>query len=394
MKKILIIHHGIGVGGGLIALLGLIEELKEKNEVRVLSIFNSDAVHYIKKTGVKVYFPKSDFYSKFYRLFVHSEASFFCIIDFLKNLKNILTFFLSKHFFAKRELMNLDFEYDIVYLNSTFISDWSLGAKELDKKVIIHVREPLAKGFFGIRKGIMHHTIKKYCDWIIAISRDNAKRIGLNEKTTIVYDPVVYKGRDKSVELISNSDLKCFLYLGGMQRIKGFEQLVESLPFIDENIRIYFLGGDFISPIGKMKRLMLVFDPYMWRFNSLITRLNQSDKIVKVGLVDNIFDYYNNSLALLSPFSKPHASLPVLEAFSVGKPVIVSDIEGMDEIVNEKNGFFFKNKNSKYLAFVINKVAKLDSIQYQKMAQNAKNKYLEIVNNNGSVQLVIDALYN
>jgi glycosyltransferase involved in cell wall biosynthesis len=179
-----------------------------------------------------------------------------------------------------------------------------------------------------------------------------------------------------------------------MQRIKGFEQLVESLPFIDENIRIYFLGGDFIFPMSKMKRLMLVFDPYMWKFNSLITRLNNSDKIIKVGLVDNIFDYYNNSLALLSPFSKPHASLPVLEAFSVGKPVIVSDIEGMDEIVNKQNGFFFKNKNSKALAFVINRMAELDNIEYQKMSQNAKNKYLEIVNNNGSVKLVIDSVHN
>jgi glycosyltransferase involved in cell wall biosynthesis len=136
-----------------------------------------------------------------------------------------------------------------------------------------------------------------------------------------------------------------------------------------------------------------LLDPYIWKVNSLIAILNQSDKVIKVGLVDNIFDYYSNSIALLSPFSKPHASLPVLEAFYVGKPVIVSDIEGMDEIVNEENGLFFKNENSEALAFAINKVAKLDLIQYQKMSQNAKNKYSEIVNNNGSVQLVIDALY-
>ena len=100
LKKILIIHHGVGVGGGLIALLGLIEELKEKNEVRVLSVFNSEAVGYIKKTGVKVYLPKSKFYNRFYGLFIHSEASYFGIIEFLRNLKNLSTFFLNKYFFA------------------------------------------------------------------------------------------------------------------------------------------------------------------------------------------------------------------------------------------------------------------------------------------------------
>jgi glycosyltransferase involved in cell wall biosynthesis len=75
-------------------------------------------------------------------------------------------------------------------------------------------------------------------------------------------------------------------------------------------------------------------DPYRWKVNSLMAILNQSNKIIKVGLVDNIFDYYRNSMVLLPRFSKPHASLSVLEAFYVGKPVIVSDVEGMDEIVN------------------------------------------------------------
>lgn len=392
MKKILIIHHGIGKGGGLIALLGLIEELKKKNEVRVLSIFKSDAVDYIKKTGVEVYLLESKFYSKFYRLFVHSEASFFGIIDFLKNLKNILTFFLSKYFFAKKELMNLDFEYDIVYLNSTFISDWLLAAKKLNKKTIIHVREPLASGFLGIRKSIIRHTIKKYCDAIVAISKDNAKRVGLNSKTTIVYDPVVYKGRDKVIARDSNENYRYFLYLGGMQRIKGFEQLVKSLSYIDENVRIYFLGGDITPSKSKVKRMIELLDPYMWKINSLITSLNQSDKIIKVGLVDNIFDYYSNSIALVSPFSKPHASLPVLEAFYVGKPVIVSDIEGMDEIVSMENGLFFANNDPIGLADAINKMASMSDMEYQKISQNSKNKYIDVMINNSLVQFVIDTV--
>lgn len=390
LKKILIIHHGVGVGGGLIALLGLIEELKEKNEVRVLSVFNSEAVGYIKKTGVKVYLPKSKFYNRFYGLFIHSEASYFGIIEFLRNLKNLSTFFLNKYFFAKDELKYLNFEFEIVYLNSTFISDWSFAAKQLEKKTIIHVREPLAKGFLGIRKAILRNTIKKYCDRVIAISFDNAIRIDLKEKTTVVYDPVVSKGRDATVENVSNPKLKYFLYLGGMQRIKGFEQLVNALPNLDKDVRIYFLGGDFTTSKSKLKRVISYIDPYMWRINSLINRLNKSDKVIKLGLIDNIFVYYRNSIGLLSPFSKPHASLPVLEAFSVGKPVIVSDVEGMDEIVNDKNGLFFKNNDPKALAIAINGMASLGSSDYQIMSQNAKSKYIDIVNNNGIVQLVID----
>lgn len=392
MKKILIIHHGVGVGGGLIALLGLIEELKINNKIAVLSIFDSEAVVYLRNMGVKVYLPKSKFYAKFYGLFVHSKASYFSLIDLVRNLKNMLSFFLSKVFFAKKELMNLNIDYDIVYLNSTFISDWSLAANKLGKKVIIHVREPLAKGFFGVRKRMIRNTINKYCDRVIAISKDNARRIALKDKTTVVYDPVVYKGRDASVEIVSNPKFKYFLYMGGMQRIKGFEQFVQSLKYVDKVVKIYFLGGDFAPSKSKLKRLVSLVDPYMWRINSLITCLNESDVIIKVGLVDNIFDYYNNSIALISPFSKPHASLPVLEAFCVGIPVIVADVEGMDEIVNDGNGLFFRNKDPKGLARAVNKMASFNSVHYQMMAKNAKNKFKELDRDNGSVQFVIDTI--
>jgi len=392
LKKILIIHHGVGVGGGLIALLGLIEELKTKNEVTVLSVFDSEAIEYIKKTGVEVYFPKSKFYLKYYSLFIHSEASYFGIISFLRNLKNLLTFLLSKYFFARKELLELNFEFDIVYLNSTFISDWSLAARALGKKTIIHVREPLAKGIFGFRKRLIRNTINKYCDRVIAISKDNAVRVGLIDKTTVVYDPVVYKGRDVSEGFLSNPKLKYFLYLGGIQRIKGFEQLVHSLPYIDDDIRIYFLGGGFTASKNKLKRLISHIDPYMWRVNNLVTLLNHSDKIINVGLVDNIFDYYHSSIALVSPFSKPHASLPVLEAFSVGKPVIVSDVEGMDEIVSIENGVFFANNDSKDLADKINEFAQLNVERLKRMSESAKNKYLLIIDNNPDVNKVIKSI--
>lgn len=388
MKNILIIHHGRGVGGGLIALLGLIEELKLKNKVHVLCIFDSEAVQYIEKLGVKVTIAKSKFYSKFYGIFVHSEASYFDIIDFFRNLKNIITFFLSKYIFAKKELSYLNIEFDIIYLNSTFISDWAMAAKKT-KKTFIHIREPLAKGIFGIRKSIIKNCINKYCDQIIAISNDNALRVGLQNKTNVVYDPVVSKDRCSSSEVYKDPNFKYLLYMGGMQRIKGFEQFVQSLPYLNENIRIYFLGGDFRFPNNKLKRFILLFDPYMWRINSLIGNLNRSKHIIKIGLVDNIFYYYANSIALVCPFSKPHAALPVLESFSVGKPVIVSDIVGMNEIVNGDNGVFFKNGNGKALASVINKMSILDNCEYENMCRNARSKFFEIVKQNESVQSII-----
>ena len=64
-KNILVIHHGTGIGGGLIALVGLVDELKQKHNVKILCLFNSVAVDYLKENGNVVLLPTSKFYSRF-----------------------------------------------------------------------------------------------------------------------------------------------------------------------------------------------------------------------------------------------------------------------------------------------------------------------------------------
>ena len=95
---------------------------------------------------------------------------------------------------------------------------------------------------------------------------------------------------------------------------------------------------------------------------------------------------------LIAPFSKPHAALPILEAFSVAKPVIVSNIKGMNEIVSVNNGFFFKNGEPTSLANAINNMASLHNNEYSILCENAKCKYYSIVNNNITVQYIIDKI--
>ncbi|QSW87458.1 MULTISPECIES: glycosyltransferase family 4 protein [Flavobacterium] len=390
MKNILIIHHGIGVGGGLIALLGLIDELKLKNNVKVFCVFDSEAVTYIKNTGVDVFLPYSINYKKYYSLFLHSEASYFNVASSIRMVKNLVTFFLNKYYFAQRELERLNFEYDIVYLNSTFISDWSRAAKNLNKKVIIHIREPLAKGLFGFRKNIIKRNVSKYCDWIIAISKDNSKRIGLLEKTTVIYDPIVSKNRADDKEILLQPQFIYFLYLGGSQRIKGFEQFVKSLPYLNENIKIFFLGGNHNYLESRLDKLFAIFDPFYWKVNSLENELIRSQRIINVGMVDDVFSYYNNCRGVISPFSKPHAALPILEAFFKSKPVIVSNIEGMNEIVNHTNGIFFNNKHPKKLADAINYMSIMSDFEYSEMCCNAKKTFQKLMQKNLSVQVIIN----
>lgn len=394
MKKILIIHHGKGLGGGLIALLGIIEKLKNDYDVTVLCLFDSIAVEYIKEYNVKVIIPNTFFYSKIYSVFEHSEASYKNLYTFCISFKSFFVCVLNAFFFAPIYLRSIVQQFDLIYLNSTFLVDWCYVAKRNCKKVIVHVREPLAKGFFGIRKGIIRFILFKYCDRIIAITKDNAQRINLLNKTVVIYDPVVFNKTRNSKNLILDPKYEYFIYLGGEQRIKGFEQIVKSLKYLNDNIRVLFAGQFSISKKRSLvkKIIKVLIDPYYWRYPKLINMLKNANNVILLGVIDDVFSYIDNSIALISPFSKPHASLPILEAFSLNKPVIVSDIDGMHEFVDLKTGMFFKNGDPKSLANVINLMSQISDKKRSYYSFEANKKLREIYSSSFSILGIVDDL--
>jgi glycosyltransferase involved in cell wall biosynthesis len=74
-----------------------------------------------------------------------------------------------------------------------------------------------------------------------------------------------------------------------------------------------------------------------------------------IGSVSSITNILQESNLLISPFTVPHFSRPVIEAFVYGKPVIVSDVLDMDEIVDDNiNRLVIEKNNPKSLAAAIN----------------------------------------
>lgn len=393
MKKILLIHHGQGVGGGLIALLGLIRELKADHDVTVLCIFDSDAVNYLRKENVAVIVLDSRFYRKSYDLFIHSAASFAGPLKMMRDAYTLMMYFLSMWFFAPAALKKHASNYDVVYLNSTFISEWAWAAKKLRKKVVVHVREPLANGLLGIRRALIRRIIRRNADLVIAISKDNAARIGLPEKTVTVYDPVVLD-ESSQTEVAVQLEYRYFTYVGGSQRIKGFAQLVESLAYLDDKIRIFFLGytHELAQLDGWKFQIRKLLSPYARRLPFLKRSLLASEKIVHIGISDSVASYYRQSCAVISPFAVPHASLPVLEAQHLGKAVIVSNVVGIEEFVDSSVGIVFENGNPEALASAINALARLDDRSLKAMGERARERSCAMYLDNPRVSSLLCAL--
>lgn len=381
MESILFIHQGTGIGGASLCLKELLDEIKSDYEITVLCIFQSEAVDYFRKSGYRTEVLNSYFYRKIYMYFYHSEASFYTFLTPLAFIRAIISYILNLYF-AKKVIAK--FKPSLVHLNSSVLTDWAIVAKKSGAKVVIHVREPLAKGYFGIRKNILKYVINKFTDRIIAISKDNAKRVNIENKTTIIYDPIRTIKYENEINI--DPDFKYFIYFGGTQALKGFFVLAESLKYLDNNIKI-FIGGQFFKSennklISKIKFILKSFIPSYRKQLKLIEITEKSDKVIIIGVVNNIFDYISNSIALLFPSTKPHFADPVLEAYKIGKPVIVSDVDGMSEIVNKDTGLLFKNNNPQSLALSINKMSKITNNTVEEYKTNCLGKFEQINEHN------------
>ena len=293
MKRILIIHHAKGLNGSLVALLGLLNKLTPYYQIRVLCIYDSEAIDYIRDLGVDVVYCKHWFYKYVYRICEHTDAKYVTLYYVLMYIWSFILYYVNALLFAPLLLKKYTVDIDLVYLNSVFLSDWALGAKRLKKKVILHVREPFSHGIWGVRYYLFKYIINRFTDTIIAISRDNRDRIGLCEKSFVVYDDVVCSSKRTSGTISLNKEYKYFLFLGGQARIKGFEQLVLALPYLASNIRIIFAG---YIPINKVdtkikKAFKVMLDPYYWRLEKLYLMLRTSPNVLLVGTVDNVLGY-------------------------------------------------------------------------------------------------------
>ncbi len=355
MQKILFIHHSSSWGGSINSLVELITSLdKRKFSPTVLLIKDSSLTDVLKEKNIEFVVAQSLFYRKFYQFFVHSEAGYVKWYQILKFARLNISWLLSRFIFAKKELANIDF--DIAHLNSSVLTDWLAPCKSKGK-TIIHIREPFRKGSLDLLHPLLRNQMKIHADRIIAISKDNANRVNLPDKTTIVYNYMSHFSIDIKKSSYAS---KKFLYLGGSSKIKGFYTMVEAHKFLDDNVKVIFAGNySYLSKGNRVKRILKRIFGCDIRQKRAVKAIEDSKNYHIIGLSKDVSKLMKEVCCVVSPFYKPHFARPVIEAYLHKKPVIGSDIEGMDETIqHHKTGLLFFHNNSKELAKAINYMAK------------------------------------
>ncbi len=351
--NVLFIHHAVGWGGAPINMINIINSLdKTQFSVHVLLLKDSIVSEKLSEYKIPYTIARSKFYKKFYKYLGHSEAGYIRWYQILKFFKLAITWLLSNRIYARKELDQ--FEPDIIHLNSSVLTDW-LKPSSKKGKVIIHVQEPFRRGRLDFLYYLLRYQIKQYADHIIAISKDNAKRIDIPQKTTVVYNFT------KIHHHLSPSDInferhRKILYLGGAASIKGFYTLVNALGFIDDNILILFAGH---YPPNTAKSGFRKHLPWNKKLQKALITMRNSSNAIEVGLIEDTGSIIIDCDLLVSPFRIEHFSRPIIEAFACKKAVIGTDVEGMDEIIDHNiNGLIIKKNNPRELADAINFLSK------------------------------------
>jgi len=159
------------------------------------------------------------------------------------------------------------------------------------------------------------------------------------------------------------------------------------LDYLDPEIKVYF-GGNYNNPDSKLKGNIKKILGVGKKSRNAINKMRQNPRTIEIGMVFDVSKYMNESFCLVSPFADPHFARPVIEAYLHKKSAIGTDVEGMNEIIEQDlTGLLVKNNSGKELAGAINYLAKNPEVA-QKMGEYAYNIALEKFTSRNILQIM------
>lgn len=136
---------------------------------------------------------------------------------------------------------------------------------------------------------------------------------------------------------------KVILFFGQIKDVKGLDLLIQAMPAV----------------LAAYPEAMLLIAGKPWKsdfsqYQALIDRLGiagQCRTDIRFIPDDQLADFYAAADLVVLPYRRIYQSGVVLMAMSYGKPVLVSDLPGMTEIVSDgDNGLVFRHNDSDSLA--------------------------------------------
>lgn len=256
-------------------------------------------------------------------------------------------------------------DFDIVHLHNIqqlMIQTLFLRAKFHDIPTVITIHSDAIKDSY-IGRIIKNIRWKTQCKWIINKSdkvivltkyyEELFKSRGISRKMEVIPNGIDLNQFEKES---GNADISRFnlpkdkkfvFFIGRFTKQKGINYLIESIPLIKEDIVIGLAGS------GRLKK----------EFELLVKILDVGEKVRFFGNITESekVALYNKSHFVVIPSVFEGLPTVLLEAMACKKPVIMTKINGIDELVEKYNcGITIPSKDYIAIAKAIDKMFTLD----------------------------------
>jgi len=202
--------------------------------------------------------------------------------------------------------------------------------------------------------------IAGYCDHIIAATAKEKAALKLyyavpDGKISVIPCGVnldLFQPGDKRAarQKLGLGDGKLMLFVGRVERLKGIDKLIQSIPYIQNTRpRLLIVGEDGNRP-GEIRKLKTLAD-----------NLGLADRVNFTGLVEyeKLPDYYNAADVFVFPSYYESFGLAPLESLACGTPVVVTSVGDLINIVREgETGYVLSDNEPQRLAEKIELVLK------------------------------------
>lgn len=217
-----------------------------------------------------------------------------------------------------------------------------------------------------------------FTDLILSQSKEDVSKLSQNPFVNSSKLKVINNGIDEvkfSIDKINYLDLKLNGFIvcttGRISNGKGLEDLLESFSIFSKfhpNCTLLLIGGVLYSE----------HDNLLSNFLEKANQLNVREKIFITGLVDNVQDYLSKADVYIHPSYREGVPRSILEAMSLEKIVIATNIRGAREIItNDINGILYKKGDTKSLSELIKKVCLMSDYEKKRISLQARKRVLE-----------------
>ena len=296
---------------------------------------------------------------------------------FLNN-SNIRNIIILRNYFISNKIdvcfSHLEKSNKISLISSVFLKTKSVP--------IVHNTNIYTKSSLKEKLSILIYNL--FANEIIAISKSVRNYLSHslninNDKIVLIENGIDFNRIKFNNKTDSNFSIKEFYSLGRLVHAKGYD------------IMLKFLSNKTL--VNKEWNLTIIGDGIEKKpLQNLIAKYNLDKKVSIIGKKEKPFQYIKSGGIALMPSRREGLPIAALEILSVGIPIIASDINPLDIVKDNFNGFRFNIEDENDFKKVFLKILKISKDDYNILSKNSiisvkeygiekcVNNYLKLIN--------------